>query len=272
MAFKTLLTHVVADRGCAARLQMTADIARVFSADLIGLGAQAPWPFATANDSRGPDFERLVRTAQAEVAAAQTAFSAGLADSAIRVSWRHEIDYPNAALARNAAAADLVVGYRMGRDFDTSIHAEPDTLVMEAGVPVLLLPDRAVEFKADTVLLAWKNTRETRAAISMALPVLTAAKRVLVAAICRSREVETVERELTDVSQRLAKHGVTATTLAEIDAPGGAGRKLLRIAQTDHSDLIVAGAYGHSRLREWAIGGVTHDLIEDRRRFVLFGR
>ena len=51
--------------------------------------------------------------------------------------------------------------------------------------------------------------------------------------------------------------------------PGAAGRKLLRIAQTDQSDLIVAGGFGHSRMREWALGGVTHDLIADARQYVL---
>jgi len=70
------------------------------------------------------------------------------------------------------------------------------------------------------------------------------------------------------VTTRLARHQVNATTLADVDRPGAAGECLRRIAQADKSDLIVAGAYGHSRLRERILGGVTRDLIGDAGRYV----
>jgi nucleotide-binding universal stress UspA family protein len=269
MTYRSLLTHVVADRGCAARIRMTASVARAFSSEVIGLGAQAPWPYSDAGGGRGPQFQTLVQTALDDIASAERAFRAGLADPAIKTAWRSEIGYPNVALTRHARAADLVLAYRVTSSADLSLYAEPDSLVMEAGLPVLLMPARESEFKGEAVLVAWKNTREGRRAIGAALPALIRAKRVLVAAVCQADEIDAVERELSDVSQRLARHGVNATTLAEVDAPGAAGRKLLRIAQTVESDLIVAGAYGHSRLREWALGGVTRDLLADGRRYVL---
>lgn len=72
------------------------------------------------------------------------------------------------------------------------------------------------------------------------MPLLTKAGRVLVAAICREDDLACIEAELSDVAQRLGRHGVLAATLAEVDAGGAAGTRLTRIAETDKSDVIVA--------------------------------
>lgn len=268
MAYKTVMTHVVDNSGCAARLRMAESVARVFSAEVIGVGAAAPWPYSSA-EGHGRDFEKLVQVAHDDITTAERSFHKGLTDPSIPTAWRSEVGYPNAVLAKHARAADLVVAYRTSGIGDTSMYAEPDQLLMEAGLPILLMPSEEAAFKADTVLVAWKNTRESRRAITVALPVLIAAKRVLVAAICSARELEAVEKELADLDRRLSRHGVNTATLAEVDTSGDAGRRLLEIAKTDASDLIVAGGYGHSRLREWVLGGVTRELITDGARYVL---
>ena len=259
MSFKSLLTHVMNDRGCNARLRMTRSVARVLGAAVIGLGAQAA----------SPDSPAELEAAQSDFDAARRRFRETLSSPAMDTTWREEIDFPDNAIVRNAQAVDLIVSYRTSSPSDPTRYAAPDTLVMESGLPVLLLPRREADFRAEAVLLAWKNTREARRAISNALPVLKAARRVLVATVCGAHEIEPVERGLADVARRLARHGVNATTLAEVGTPGSAGRKLLRIAKTDQSDLIVAGGYAHSRLREWFLGGVTSDLIADGQRYVL---
>jgi nucleotide-binding universal stress UspA family protein len=268
MPFKALLTHVADDRSCASRLRMTAGVARVLGAEIIGLGARAPWPYAT-NGGRGDAFEAILEDARRSLETARRQFQDQLGDPAIAKSWRSEVGYPDDVMASHARAADLILSYPTRGEVDRTLYATPDTLVMETGLPVLLMPSKEAQFRADTILLAWKNTRESRRAISVTLPLLAGAKRVLVAAVCGAAEIGPVEQELADVVQRLARHGVNATSLAEAGAPGAAGGKLLRIAETDKSDLIVAGAYGHSRLREWVLGGVTRDLLADGRRFVL---
>jgi nucleotide-binding universal stress UspA family protein len=268
MAYRTLLTHVTSDRGRDARLRMLRSVAEALSARLIGLGARAPWPYSSADVGGGSQFEELVYWAKRDVESAREAFSKAFAD-AVATSWRSEIAYPNAAVTKHAAAADLIVAYRTTAGADLATYVAPEMLLMEAGLPLLLLPGTETAFRTDTVLLAWKNTREARRSISMSLPILAMAKRVLVAAVCEGRQLSDVEAELRDVSDRLTAHGVKATSLAEVGGPGSAGRRLLRIAQTEGSDLIVAGGYGHSRLREWVMGGVTRDLIADRRHYVL---
>jgi len=259
MSFRSLLTHVVNDRGCNARLRMTASVARALGAAVIGLGA-----LATFGDS-----PIELECAQADFEAARRRFREQLGDLATVPAWREAVAPPSDAILMHARAADIIVSYRTSWRSDPSRYAASGALVMESGLPVLLLPHREAEFRPETILLAWKNTRETRQAISNALPLLQSARRVLVVAVCGAREIETIEQELADVESRLVRQSVKATTLAEVGAPGSAGRKLLRIAETDRSDLIVAGGYGHSRLREWALGGVTRDLIADGRRYVL---
>ncbi len=272
MSFKSLLTHVVDDRGCSSRLRMTASVARVLGAEVIGLGAQAPWPYATDDVRGGEAYEKILGDTRRNMDAAGQLFRERLNDPAIVSSWRTEVGYPEDVIPRHARVADLVLTYRTRGDVDHSVYTPPDTLVMEAGLPVLLLPEREADFRAERILLGWKNTREARRAISVTLPLLKMSQRVMVAAICSEHETETVERELADVAQRLARHGVNVTTLVEIGASGPAGANLLRMAQTDKSDLIVTGGYGHSRLREWVLGGVTRDLIADSERYVLLSR
>ena len=270
MAYDTLLTHVSMDRGCDARLRMTLDVARVLGcSEVIGVGAQAPWPFADERDGSGPDFDRLVQSARNEISVAESAFRSALSGVASTVSWRSEIGYPSDVLTAQARAADVILAYRSNGATVSFAYADPEIVMMEAGLPTLLMPTAYAEFKADTILFAWRHTREARRAAGLDLPVLAKARRVLVASVCHEQELASVEQELADVARRLSRHGVAAATLAEVGASGSAGGKLIRIAEAENSDLIVAGAYGHSRLREWALGGVTRDLVGAGDRFVL---
>ncbi|MGA0603134.1 universal stress protein [Caulobacter sp. KR2-114] len=268
MPYKTLLTHVTMDRGCAARLRSTFGVAHALGARVIGVGAQAPWPFDSAAEGGGGDYERIVQSTRADIQAAQDVFREAAALAGCAAEWRAEIARPNDVMARQARAADVILAYRR-LSSDASTYVMPDDLLMEAGIPVLFLPLREREFKVETVLFAWKNTRETRRALALSLPLLEKTRRVLLAAVCREHELERVEQELADVAGRLQDHGIAAATLAEVDSPGAAGQKLLRIARTDRSDLIVAGGFGHSRMREWVLGGVTQDLIADGEHYVL---
>jgi nucleotide-binding universal stress UspA family protein len=117
--------------------------------------------------------------------------------------------------------------------------------------------------------VAWKNTREARRALADALPFLMRASQVTVAVISgESEEVEHIG--LQEVSERLGRHGVKVKTLV---APKGCGTvtdAIERVAGEVSADLIVVGAYGHSRLQEWVLGGVTEDLLAASSRCVLF--
>jgi nucleotide-binding universal stress UspA family protein len=270
VSFGAILTHVVPDAGCAPRLRMTASIASALGADVIGLGARAAAPIS--NLGRGGQFTDIVDEAHESLIAAQQVFATAFKDEAFAREWRSEVGFPATVLADQARAADLVVAYPTRGDIDARVYATESALLMECGLPVLLLPRQESAFRAERALIAWKNTREARRAISVTLPLLEVAGRVLVASVCAAEEVGRVEQELADVSLRLGRHGVVAATLAEVAPHGATGLELLSIAETDRSDLIIAGGYGHSRLREWVLGGVTRDLMADGSRFVLLSR
>ena len=266
MSYKSMITHVVADSSSASRLRMAESAAKVLGCQLVGAGAQAPWPGPVG---AGENYLEMMRAAESELALARQAFCRHFETSSIETAWRSEVGYPDEIVPRLSAIADLVLAYPTRGDIDRLAYTSADVLAMEAGLPVLVMPRSERDFRADTILVCWKNTREARRAISASLPLLAGARRVLLAAVCGRDELDTVERELAEVSARLARHGATAATLAEVDSGAGAGHRLLHIAGIDNSDLIVSGAYGHSRLREWVLGGVTQDLLRHGEPYIL---
>jgi nucleotide-binding universal stress UspA family protein len=87
-------------------------------------------------------------------------------------------------------------------------------------------------------------------------------------AICASEQVADAEAGALAVTRHLQTHGVTARSLVRIAAADAACVQLNIEAEALGEDLIVAGAYGHSRTREWMLGGVTHSLLHNPERFV----
>ncbi|MDQ2819760.1 MAG: universal stress protein [Pseudomonadota bacterium] len=115
--------------------------------------------------------------------------------------------------------------------------------------------------------MAWDDSRECRRAVTDALPMLRDAERVSVVQVATDDEHAAVFEQLHGVVAWLRSHGVGAQSLM-LPAAGGPPR--LGAIAVDHAcDLIVAGAYGHSRLREWALGGVTRALVAQQQIAVM---
>lgn len=140
---------------------------------------------------------------------------------------------------------------------------------MGAGRPVLIVPDGQHHLRASIVVVAWKDSRESRRALDDAMPLLQRADDVIVHAVCRPEDADRMVFEIDDVVVNLKRHGVEARPLITSVAPEGVTGEIERVARLNNADLIVCGAYGHSRLREWAFGGVTHDLLHRPSCFVL---
>jgi nucleotide-binding universal stress UspA family protein len=120
------------------------------------------------------------------------------------------------------------------------------------------------------VVIAWKDTREARRALADGLPILKCAEEVLLLEVCSKNEAADIAPHHGAVLEYLARHGVTARSKIVPGEPNFAADTLQSEAKALGADLIVAGGYGHSRLGEWVIGGVTSDLLADPQRFVLF--
>lgn len=148
--------------------------------------------------------------------------------------------------------------------------ATPAALALQTGRPVLVAPADATGLQLDRVLVAWRDTREARRALADALPILKRAKAVLVAEICGHADALAAEARLADVAQYLLRHGVhAATRVGPEERDVSSAQQLFEVADQHAGDLIVAGAYGHSRLGEWVFGGFTRALLAQTTRAVL---
>ncbi|MGU3340706.1 universal stress protein [Methylobacterium mesophilicum] len=253
---------VPADLGEAApdRIRLAAGLARRFDATLTGAAAHAvPAPILVRDVYDAIDQEdRNKAQVQAILEQAHASFERFAGDG-IRTDWHWCFADAVAHLIEQARAADLVVVSRRGPgDEDPGpLGVPPGAVLMEAGRPVLVVPPRTLSLKASRIVVAWKDGPEARRAVSAALPFMSGADQVFLATVGADGRHEGAE----DVAMYLARHGahVTATPLHTAD---DAGSELLRFALLLDADLIVLGAYGHSRLREWMFGGVTRDLLD----------
>ncbi|WP_309143598.1 universal stress protein [Bradyrhizobium sp. CCGB01] len=136
-----------------------------------------------------------------------------------------------------------------------------EALIFESGRPVLMLPrEPGKSFALDTVTVAWDFSRPAARAIGDAMPLLTKAKRVHIVTVANEKRIDTT-RSGPELAKHLARHGVDVI-LETVDAQGRPIGEALEAATRVHdSDLLVMGAYGHSRLREFVLGGATRSMI-----------
>jgi nucleotide-binding universal stress UspA family protein len=141
--------------------------------------------------------------------------------------------------------------------------------MLQSGRPVLVAPPAGGRLALEAVVVAWKDTREARRAISDALPLLRSAGEVVVMEVCGSDEAGDAGVHVASVVKGLARHGVKARAKVQTAPPERVATELNIEAQAIGADLIVAGGYGHTRIGEWVFGGVTFDLLNYPERFVL---
>lgn len=276
MSYATLLVPVEADPEVDGRLSLAIDLANQFDAKLIGVGAELWRIWVAGGEFDGGYAAAEMYTAEAaqieaDLQRAKAKFEAASAAVRQGSDWRSAIQFPILQVAAEARAADLVVtspSHRPGRS-DYNV-ATPAALALQTGRPVLVAPADATSLQLGRVLVAWRDTREARRAVADALPILKRAKAVLVAEICGHVEAPAAEARLADVAQYLLRHGVHAETrVGHEERDVSAAQQLFELADQHAADLIVAGAYGHSRLGEWVFGGFTRALLAQTGRAVL---
>lgn len=270
MSYKSILVHVEANAASDSRIRAACDLARRFDGALIGVGAETfEQPFYAAQGPvSGQVIQDLSDHTEARLQEAAARFKRLAQPVPQGTAWFSAMDYPNRVIALHARAADLIVLSRPEEGASHRTVAAPADVIMEAGTPVLLTPSGEATLSGRHVVMGWKNTRECRRAVWDALPFLTRAERVFLVRI--NRGAEQVDTGLNEVAERLKRHDVTVETETITRAESTPAGDLQKAADRHGADLIVAGAYGHSRVREWVLGGVTHDLITASPKFILF--
>lgn len=263
MDYKTILTHAGADAASNARVELAMRIAEMFEATVYGVAA-LPWlPIVY-----GPEYGRtslslaedLRRECLDHLEAARVAFETRASVASRAFLWSSIENYPSDALLWAAQGADLVVADRSAKPEQDSLTAFPADLVMATGLPVLLISDELRSIQAERVVVAWKNTREARRAVSDALPFLRRAVETHLVQIAHEPELESVRADLNQAAGRLARQGIGVHTHALTES-SDVCEALEAFAKNKGADLIVLGAYGHSRLRELVFGGVTQRFL-----------
>ncbi len=272
MTYPTLMVHM--ELGCTneALLRATHDMAaRTGATRVVGIAAYQPMEMYYADGYCGDIVQQNQQEMAEELMVAEAEFRAAMRDSKVAVAWRSTVVYAGIAdyLAREARAADLVLTCVESTDLlDATRTANTGTLVMQVGRPVLIVPGTATPPSLEHVMVCWKDTRETRRAIVDALPLLRLAGQVAVVAVVPNDALAEARAALADVTDWLQRHGVQSEAVVQTST-GDDVKALGDIADARRADIIVAGAYGHSRAREWAFGGVTRDLLLGRGRYAL---
>jgi nucleotide-binding universal stress UspA family protein len=273
MAYKDILLHLDAGNRCPVRTDVAVKLARRYGSHLTGtfvLDIPAPeFFYGAAMPFMGAGPEQVVDRMRADAinaaAPVESAFRRRLRCEDLQGDWRLvEGDLP-ASLALHARYADLaIVGQPNPYEAnDTGQRDVAVTIVMTSGRPVLVVPF-AGDFPTigEHVLVAWNASREAARAVNDALPLMSQAKLVTVLAVNPRHGINGHgDVPAADIALHLARHGVKAEAAHTVANDIPEGEALLSYAADIGVDLIVAGAYGHSRARELVFGGVTRTLL-----------
>ena len=178
-----------------------------------------------------------------------------------KVEWRSALELPNQVITCEACSADLVVIGQTKGLRSTYSSLDLGAAILKMGRPTLVVPEGVTSLAAEHVVIGWRDTREARRAVRDALPFLREATRVTIFEACGPEEDKTALARLDDVARYLAMHRIKSGPMVMVHKEGSGASQLLQVAKDERADLLVTGAYGHSRLGEWVFGGMTWELL-----------
>lgn len=266
-AIQSILVHVDAGPHCVPRLQLARALAAQHGSSVTALYAVRPIyvPLAFEVASAGVASDALLALDEARLAAAHKMVAEVNAQPGVEVQWQAAPEGPEYEFIHRAFFSDLLVlGQRDPALRDTGVSNDfVQSVVIATGKPALIVPhiqSGAAPF--DTVLVAWKESREAARAVSGALPVLRAARAVHVVMEDVAQDVAQ-EGPMSSLRAFFEGHGVRAIRYESLDCePANAGDALLSRAADLGVDLMVMGCYGHSRAREVVLGGATRTVLQ----------
>lgn len=269
MAFKTILTHLDGSPALTQRVTLAARLARQQQAHLVGV--------APAGVAMVPG-DVFLGTTAGMLAELQSELDAAALEAAShfeRVCEQIGVDsyesrpignVPVETLLTQARYSDLMI---LGQPDDQSKSVAADRSLIEhvvlgTGKPAIVVPYAGnFETMGQKVMFAWDGSREASRAAMDALPILTGAESVEVIVV--NGDSAPVGRHGpvpgTDIALYLARHGVNAQ-VRDLKSDIDVGNTLLSHAADTGADMIVMGAYGHSRLLEWVWGGATRTILD----------
>jgi nucleotide-binding universal stress UspA family protein len=268
MSLKDILVHVDLSKQCKHRLDVASRLARIFNAHLSGIYAiPDALTAAVATAEYFPaDFVAEQQERERERSKeARAYFEQHLSNAGIVAEWRASTGILARVIARNARYCDLAILSQAEHSPETGVETLelPADVALAAGRPVLVVPSIGPPGNlGSNVLVAWNASREATRAVNDAMPLLQEAKEVTVLAVNpKRREDSHGEIPSADIALHLSRHGVKVVAAQMVAPDVEVGDIILSRASSLGANLIVSGAYGHSRLREYIFGGVTRHLL-----------
>lgn len=265
MSYKTVLVHVDHFDQTHGRLSAAIELARRHDASIVGLGIRVPRPLpAYAGPAVAPVFIPMMEEeSEGELAQAKAFFDEAIKQAGLqsRSEWRNAGGDPAHLLDLHGRYADVVVIGQTDRDTTPdALWDLPDNLVLESTRPVVVVPYIGPrETLGKTVVIAWDGGRPAARAVQVALPILKTAEQVQILSV---RPNDSRQRwPGMDLASYLARHGANVVTSRYDGADMNIDDVLLNEVSDIGADLVVMGAYGHSRFRETLLGGTTRSML-----------
>lgn len=266
--YKTILVHVDETARSIERIEVAARLAARYEAHLVGAAftGLSAYMYTIASMEPGvPPITFPIEALRAKAAHALDQFDTVASSQGVN-AWERRLveDEAAAGMCLQARYSDLVVISQTAPDeFLPRLPADfPEYVLLNGARPVLALPYTGVPADiGSSIVVAWNGSAEAVRAITSAIPVLKRAGRVdLVVFNANDYDGVHGEEPGADMALYLARHGVKV----EVTAVGGTqhdGEALLSFAADTGADLIVMGAYGHSRFHEFVLGGMTRTVL-----------
>lgn len=268
MEYKDILVHVDSGKACPARLDLACRLANRFQAHLTAVFTITPPNMPSYMEPQlGEDILRVQREAALAAASkGESLFNDAVNANAVSSSeFRSDEGSMIEVLSVSARYTDLLIVGQSNPDEDiyTGGGVMPDELVLSVGQPVLVVPYAGTFTEIGTqVMVPWDSSRWAARAIGSAMPFLKTARAVNVLTINPEHSSETHGAQAgADICTHLARHGVKATAHSSMVPDMDTDAVALSRAADFGADLIVMGAYGHSRLRELFLGGMTKQML-----------
>jgi len=199
----------------------------------------------------------MAQTIATRAARARDAYQKVSAGGSAKLSWREITGREADVVAAAGRLTDLIVIGRPSGEAEAPLAATLDAALFDTGRPVLVASPTAARVVAGRVALAWNGSAQAARVVASALPILEVADHVTVLTVGAIDTAATAQ----DLITYLGRHDVRASHESVPAGGASTGATLLAHAEQSRSDLLVMGAYGHSRLREMILGGATRDVL-----------
>ncbi|MCM2455139.1 universal stress protein [Rhizobium sp. CG4] len=281
MSYKTILTVLDSTQNAAKVSEFAIALANRFSSHVIGLHMETMAAVPVVAPMEIPDpasIQAIQDIAQKETKEIARIFEQKLSENGVSHEWRSfvsSVGYTSASAVDSARCADIVIAGQSDSSSLSDSRSDIESFLFESGRPVLLVPYILTEPKPiKRVLIAWNGSREATRAAFDALPFLKEAESVEIFTV-DPPETATQSPAMAgaELAATLARHGVKVTVATKATSGTLSAHAAIENRLSDDSiDLLVMGAYTHSRWWEMLFGGVTRTLLDSMTALTLLSR